>query len=260
MPQWSDLSVSMKQTSKRISLSLIVTSGFALAVIALMSREIHKRGWLNLAIIEIKGLKTLTREEILTNLTLPLGTPLRKIDPTTIELTISRFPVVESVIVYKRYPSRLIIAIKERTPLAVIYLPQLQFIDRWGKTFPIKPGESIDYPILTLNIADNPLQSQIAHYPPMTTMALALLSFIRANHPFLFGEISEIAISNSSIRVFLRPAGTEVLVKSFDDTIQWSFLEEYLKIRQNESRHRVTYVDISIPGKLFEGHHTGAEL
>lgn len=60
------------------------------------------------------------REEIVAVADVPLGTPLLQVDTAAVAQRVARIPVVESVRVDRKYPSTLVIEVRERQPSAVI--------------------------------------------------------------------------------------------------------------------------------------------
>lgn len=214
--------------------------------------QIHKREWLVLKHIEVKGNRRLNREEIIAAAQLQNGLTLTNLNPKSLETRLGLVPDLKRVQVLKRYPSRLVIRVEEREPLAVVPLQDPQYIGEDGIVFPIKKGESWDYPLLTGSVRSQELS------PPSPTLlrALSTLAYIKHHMPSLYSQISELNLDRERVQLFLRPTGAELILTEFSDTTVWALLNLYLKHRPLTSNLKLNYLDLRFGQTIIEGYRS----
>ncbi len=136
--------------------------------------------------VEIIGLRHLPPEEILARLQVDtFASVWQRLEPLARRLR--AHPDLEDADVSRRLPGTLVVAVRERAPVALVPAPNgMQVYDRRGVALPLDPSRaSIDAPVIATP----------------DTLILALLDEVRLQEPALFARISEV-----------RRAGNELLI------------------------------------------------
>jgi cell division protein FtsQ len=99
----------------------------------------------------VKGCKELTEKEILTLASIRSSTNLLTVNQDAIARRIRANPWVRNVFVGREFPGRLVIAVREKRPVALLNKGNgLFLVDDEGKTFKkLEAGEESDLPVLT---------------------------------------------------------------------------------------------------------------
>lgn len=121
-------------------------------------RSVKSNSYFTITRTELTGHRRLTRDEVLQWAAVPDGTSVWDARPPVVQAELQRHPWIERASVVREFPRRLVIRIRERTPVAIVSLDnQLQYVDRAGKVLgPLRAEDSRDFPILTgLDSADS---------------------------------------------------------------------------------------------------------
>lgn len=100
--------------------------------------------------IDIDGNRWVDRREILQWAGIAEGSSIWEAGPTLLRARLLRHPRIERVMVRREFPNRLVITVRERRPVAIVHLDQLQYVDRSGCLFgPLRDEDSRDLPLIT---------------------------------------------------------------------------------------------------------------
>jgi cell division septal protein FtsQ len=110
-----------------------------------------ERPALALSAVEVRGLVRLTPEEVLSAAGVSEGGAVAALDLRRIERRLERLEWVEAACVrLLGWPLRLVIDIEEKTPVALIRLDRLYYLDENARPIkPLSPLEGMDYPVIT---------------------------------------------------------------------------------------------------------------
>ena len=113
--------------------------------------------------LEIFGNRTLSDEGLIAAAGIEAGQPLGGIDPFTVAVRLSALAKVASADVRRVFPGRLIVAVKEREPAAVVHISpgKRAIVDKTGLILSLPPVEPADTPRGLPRIQFNALQARI---------------------------------------------------------------------------------------------------
>ncbi len=150
--------------------------------------------------VKIIGNKRLTQSEILTWLKLYPGQSLLNLHLRRLAQRLISYPLVKEANISCKWPDRLIVSLKEREPLALVYDDtRLWTIDREGVWFYIK--EYPDLPTITGAYRNSPYLKEAIDL---------LVRFKQEKWGISFAEISEIHLDPDLGITFYTTNGTEV--------------------------------------------------
>lgn len=127
----------LKKMVSLLAIAMMCYAGFLVVGLGLKNAwEIaQESGVFNLQEIEIHGLETVTRKEVLAYGKLRMGTPLYRIDVGLARLQIRTHPWVKDAEVRKDWPSRLVIDVEEQVAQAMVRLDRLYYVNEEGIPF-----------------------------------------------------------------------------------------------------------------------------
>lgn len=161
-----------------------------------------------LAAIEVDGNRRLTRQEILDWIGLQERTSAWDAAPGVVHRRLLAHPWVQRASVQGEFPARLLIAVQERRPVAIVRMETLQYVDRDGHILgPLRDEDSRDFPLITgLDGGENQ-----SFGPLGTRRALQFLHLCERLN--CFDGVSEVRVDwQRGVTVFpLRPAVAVVL-------------------------------------------------
>jgi cell division protein FtsQ len=112
------------------------------------------------------------------------------------ERAIARNPWVESVLVRRQFPDRLIVDVTERSARAIVSLGELSYVDRDGVVFKkVARGDKLDFPVITGLRRGDPATTEGRR---LLARALELQSLLERDPRFGPSKISEIHVSRET--------------------------------------------------------------
>jgi cell division protein FtsQ len=100
--------------------------------------------------IEVTGTQRLSRSQILEMARLDARTNLVALKPALVEQTLMAHPWIAKAELERHWPNRITLRLTERTPLALVQLEDLYYIDRSGSLFkPSSSADPHDFPVIT---------------------------------------------------------------------------------------------------------------
>jgi cell division protein FtsQ len=161
--------------------------------------------------VEVRGCEKVGQETLLSlasiegmpNLfTLPLKDVARRLES---------HPWIEGVTIRKAFPSKVLIEVKERRPIAIVQLGELYYIDGKGVIFcRAGEGDGYNYPFLT-GLNPQALEKDSEGSKRLITKALEVLLVVEEKRGAPLAEVSEIHIEKiSGIHCISKTEGLEV--------------------------------------------------
>jgi cell division protein FtsQ len=183
---------------------------------------------LELDTIEVQGYLRTDRQQIMETASVPLRTPIFKLDLKEIAQRVETLPWIRSCEVRRVLPDKLSLRVTERQPVALIQLDKLYYVDEDGTPFKEpSPGETLDYPILT------GWKNQVWEKNQGKDRIGEALRFIREvqDHPHLSQEgISEINCNEiDAMTIFMAKGGTMIHMSRGEMELKVKRLEEVWK-------------------------------
>ena len=106
--------------------------------------------YFNLQQVDVTGNHHLSREEVIEASELERGINLLTVDLWEIAEHLKRHPWIRSASVYRRFPGRITIEIRERTPRAILAAGKLYYVDEQAEFYTrLFPGDPVHYPHVT---------------------------------------------------------------------------------------------------------------
>ena len=127
---------------------------------------------------------------------------------------VERDPLVESARLERSFPNRLVLAIEERTPIALLKLERLTPVDAAGRVLPVSPFHAgWDAPIMTVEWPNGDVAARGRVRIESVRGLLKWLGQVGRKYPSLYGEISAVELDRrGTVRLKLVHAeGTVVL-------------------------------------------------
>jgi len=212
----------------RYGLKLFVLIGFLGLILGIFGGAWYYAShcsWFCLRSIEVRGEKHLNIKEIIKLSKLKLFKDnLLRIDASEVSKRILRNPWIKEAKVEKDFPDKIIITIKERTPIALLNLKGNYFlIDIKGVLIAkVSPSSYKHLPILSIKVKEPISGSSIASIASSGLKFLELSkkarTFINTIYPILcLDDIRKIIIKPESLIVYLRGGDVPIIFsKSYD--------------------------------------------
>jgi cell division protein FtsQ len=146
--------------------------------------------------VQIEGCQRTTPETVRSLIGAPEGRSLLLLDSARISRTLEHHVPILNATVIKQFPHRLLIRIRERTPVALVQIREpLYYLDGEGVVlYRTRPGDPLDFPLIT-GLAERSWQMGRPDQGRMVQEALSLLRVL--NESRLPGGVSEIRVDRS---------------------------------------------------------------
>jgi cell division protein FtsQ len=113
-------------------------------------RWVTSHPYFALTTIEIDGNRRLSRDEILQNAGVRIGSSVWDATPSIVRPRLQSHPWIRRVSVRREFPDRLMITVQERRPVAIARLATLSYVDRDGHVLDaLHDDDSRDFPLIT---------------------------------------------------------------------------------------------------------------
>ncbi len=163
--------------------------------------------------VVVKGNRTVERDEIITVSGLERGKSIWSADLTEIERRILLDRRFARVVLNRRLPNTVVLAVKERRPIAFVQLDRLYGVSMGGEITPLPQGKGLpDLPVITVGSDGmrqvlNAVKEKESAFEslrdamltnPKLGRALYLIRVLKALSPGMYDEMSEVHVSRSN--------------------------------------------------------------
>jgi cell division protein FtsQ len=206
--------------------------------------------------IDIRGCDRVGKKEILALSGVDVHSNLLKLNGPRVQALLARHNWIERAELTKNWPARLIVAIKERSPVAMVNLGTgLHYIDRNGAIFaPVEPRDDLDFPVITGEGAEG--LAGLANDSPALREALQFLEYADRDNPNLPAQnISEISIRAQGLVLFLMDRSFPIRLGRGDIPAKHNRLLKVLYwLYKRKEFDRVAYIEVAYaPDKVLVG-------
>lgn len=140
--------------------------------------------------VEVEGLTTLRPDTIREQAAVPLGVQLARLDTVAIETRIARMERIDVVDVHRRWPSTVLLTVKERVPVGwVVSNGNIRYVDRDGIDFRTVTREPENLTEIRIDTVD-PLTRQQA-----LEAVTRVITYLRAQAHDLYLQIRYVSAS-----------------------------------------------------------------
>lgn len=226
-----------------------------IAILALGGRIIHRymmgSPLLTLGEVIIEGCQELSKDDILALTQLDRRPNILSVKLAALRSRVETNPWIERAEIKRMFPCKILITITERSPVAIILLDRLYYIDARGMIFARVPkGHRITYPILTGLHRDDfkarPVESQ-----GLVSRALWLIKIIRNGEVLSLEDISEIRMDTTlGIRIYTYEGAIEIKLGLDHYGEKWNRLERVWKHLRKSPRTPI-YIDCSYDKRVI---------
>jgi cell division protein FtsQ len=171
------------------------------AILAMIGWVVFGTGLLGVARIEVTGTQVLRPDQVRAAAQVTSGTPLARLDLDAVADRVERLSPVKTAAVSREWPSTLIIAITERTPVAAVPL---------GKVYALLDATGVAYFQVTGKPAKLPLV-KLAQPGPGDLTTRSALEVLAALTPQLRSRLVSL-VADSPTRIRLELAGAKVII------------------------------------------------
>lgn len=224
-----------------------VIVGLALAVFYGSWHWMANSQYLCLNKILVEGGRHISHEELLRLTGLTSRVNLLKIDLKSVAAAIEKYPWVERASLRRKWPNQLIVAIKERTPVAILNSNnKMYLVDRSGCVFKeMSPGDAGPLPVITGvaagDLKDNKLSGTAKKAIELIAMASQGARTLGANN------IKEIHIVDTdNLIVYTADHGVPIHFQAQDLKTQFARAEKILfQLYRSGNYERATKVELN---------------
>jgi len=212
--------------------------------------------WLNaqemflLKKIKIEGNRFLDESDVLKFVKVDSSKNLFDFDLALISKQVEQHPLIKAASVSRGLPSRLIVHVTEKEPLALLSGPELMPIDANGEPLDaFKPDMLFDYPVIT-NLARSDAaqggQSELKR-------VIDFLNYTKVNHFALYSQISEISYTSDFGIYFYLCEGTVPVVAGNEQPEQKcaKLLKTLPKIEAEDAFSNIQYFDLRFENRVI---------
>ncbi len=169
-----------------ISGALLVVGGF-FSIQLLMASDLFR-----VESILAKGGKQLTEQQVVVLSDIKPGINTFDLDLGLIGRKIAENPWIKTARVERIFPQQVVIRVEERSPLAIINLGYLYYLDRHGEVFKLLDGaDQLDFPVVT-GFDSAKLEQQDQQSERDLQRVVSLLQHLKQRQMFGMGQVSEI--------------------------------------------------------------------
>jgi cell division septal protein FtsQ len=180
--------------------------------------------------IEIRGNVRTDREEIRRLSRLKEGMRMLDVKPALAEKSIAANAWIRQAHVSRRFPDKVVVSVEERTPIALVNVGRIHYIDDEGVVLPLFPATYSDLPLVSG--VDDSAGSRISK--ASLKRILSLLSGAGGVNASLIKHISQIDFSNgTTARIKLENSPLLVEIDDRNCTVQWKRFQELWEVFKN---------------------------
>lgn len=164
--------------------------------------------------VRAEGNTIVPSAEILRLAAIPKDTKLFSVDIAEVQKRVRQNPFIRAASVNRQGPEGISIVVEERTPVAILVMNQMLYIDEEGVVLPLLKSERLfDLPVLTGSLPEAECVPGRRVTKASILEALHLLSISRVISDELFRRISEVQVNESGdLVIYTAEAGVPVLM------------------------------------------------
>jgi cell division protein FtsQ len=200
-------------------------------------RSLSRAEALRIRDVRFTGLRHATADELIALSSVKVGDPLLLSDLAAMKVGLARHPWVRSVEVRRSLPPAVVVAVRERTAVALVDLGGLYLVDDEANVFKrAAAGDGLDLPVVT-GIGRNDYVQRPAAVDPLLRGALALVRAWRDQDRDPATRISEIHLDpGEGTTLYLGREGTQVRLGSGDLPAKLARAEKVLSLLRSEGK------------------------
>ncbi len=193
--------------------------------------------------VEVRGTERITGTQVMRIAGLAKRPTIFDIPIPRIEAVLARNPWVDEVLARRKFPDRLIVDVKERSPRAIVHLGELHYVDREGVVFKrVARGETMNFPVLTGLESDEAVSPEGRE---LLARALELVELWEAESRLGQEQLSEIHIERErGFSVITRTDGMEIQFGLDNFPLKMETLTKLLD-RLEEQQMHARHIDLS---------------
>lgn len=227
------------------SLTLIVASSF-LVVQLLMVSDLFK-----LDEVVVGGNQRLATEQVVALSNIRTGINTFSLDLGLIGHKIEENPWVEKARVRRIYPRKIEIRISERTPVAIINLDYLYYLDEQGEIFKsLDSRDRLDYPVIT-GFDQQRAREHDREYAQRLERIVRLMADLRKRQHLSLAQVAEIHQEESGgLSLYTLKDGVKIKLGRADFARKLDRLERiYAQLKAK--LHLLEYIDLNVEDKVI---------
>jgi len=174
---------------------VLPVAGMILAVVTVICfgyKALSRVTFFSLDRIEVAQGERVSRDEILALAGVARGNDLLRLNLKRMGEQIAKNPWVETVHIRRFFPDGLSIAITERTPVAIVNMGYIYYLDARGNVFKVlNKGDRLDYPVVT-GFSEDEMNSDPVGTREALQATCELLRVLQEKGGFIMADISEI--------------------------------------------------------------------
>jgi cell division protein FtsQ len=180
-------------TSVSLKVSLVIVAMISVSLLLVYFYKcIVTSPYIELTDIQITGVDDKIKRELIRVAGLNSRTCLLTLSPEEVKAKMQRHPWIRSVELEKRLPHTLIVKAVKESPMALVSLDKLYYMNKWGHVFKeVEAGDNMDYPVITGVIKDRDNTDE-----KLTLAAEILESFASETGRWSLDDVSEIHVNN----------------------------------------------------------------
>jgi cell division septal protein FtsQ len=193
---------------------LVLMVPLVLSMIALCLLSAEWRQALKVESVQAAGMRSLTRNDVLTLAGVPVKSVFYKLDLMNVRAKLMAEPLIKDVRIHREFPGILQVDVIEREPVAALNCGQMRYVDAEGVVLPYLDGDrKLDLPLI---IGISGLQSERIGRPILNKELFAALEIIQQAQTLdttIYHMISELDMNNGgAIRINSIDAGVPVIL------------------------------------------------
>lgn len=234
-----------------VSLTLIVSGG------GLMAQLLFDSTYFKIDSVQVENQVRVSEEEIVALSDVTMGSNIFELDLERIGSKIEENPWVFSARVQRLFPRSVVIRVEERSPLAVINLDYLYYVDDRGEIFKVlEAQDSLDYPVVTglerKDLLERPEESR-----EQLQGVMELIEELAGRHIFVLNDVSEIHLDPSGeIVLYTCSGGVPVRMGTGDYRGKLDRLERIYGDLKPRLR-ALKYIDLNVMDRIIVKVETG---
>ncbi len=197
-----------------------------------------------------------SKEDIVHQLRVEPGMLLFEADLPAMQEAVEELPYVETAQLSRQWPDKLLVAVTERVPVAMINLEKLYYVDRQGQVFKaVEAGDAVDFPVFTGLSADflrrNPERGR-----ELLNLGLQLLFLWQEDEACSREEVAEINLDDvMGLTVYTRRHVWQVILGQDGMARKLKHWQQVVRYLGEESR-RAKKFDCSSADRVVVGYET----